>query len=131
MGVEAGERRVAGGEQATAAWTAPEPVDERVLPRLVLPDHRRRSCRPGVVAVSRARRPTTTGQEPENGTLARFSGDSGPDHVKSVTEAFTQTERAFQAQVVKYARLMGWTAYHTHDSRRSQAGFPDLVLVRR
>lgn len=25
---------------------------------------------------------------------------------------------------------LGWRAYHTHDSRHSAAGFPDLVLVR-
>lgn len=40
------------------------------------------------------------------------------------------SEKAFQAQVVALARLLGWTCYHTHDSRRSTAGFPDLVLVR-
>ena len=39
-------------------------------------------------------------------------------------------ERAFQEAVLQLARLHGWLAYHTHDSRRSQAGFPDLVLVR-
>lgn len=33
-------------------------------------------------------------------------------------------------QVVDLARLYGWAIYHTHDSRRSVAGFPDLVLVR-
>jgi len=28
------------------------------------------------------------------------------------------------------ATTLGWRIYHTHDSRRSPAGFPDLVLVR-
>jgi hypothetical protein len=40
------------------------------------------------------------------------------------------SERDFQAGVVELARLLGWRSYHTHDSRRSAAGFPDLVLVR-
>ncbi len=39
-------------------------------------------------------------------------------------------EREFQAQVVELATWMGWRVYHTYDSRRSHAGFPDLVLVR-
>lgn len=39
------------------------------------------------------------------------------------------TEKQFQAQVLELARLYGWRWYHTHDSRRSPAGFPDLVLV--
>ncbi len=40
------------------------------------------------------------------------------------------SEKEFQAQVVELARLTGWLCYHTHDSRRSAASFPDLVLVR-
>ena len=40
------------------------------------------------------------------------------------------SERDFQAQVVQLAKLTGWRVYHTYDSRRSNAGFPDLVLVR-
>jgi len=40
------------------------------------------------------------------------------------------SEKHFQAQVVELARLSGWLCYHTHDSRRSVAGFPDLVMVR-
>lgn len=41
-----------------------------------------------------------------------------------------QRESAFQSQVLDAARLGGWTLrYHTFDSRRSTAGFPDLVLI--
>lgn len=40
------------------------------------------------------------------------------------------TEDDFQQQVIDLAVLYGWLAYHTRDSRRSQPGFPDLVLVR-
>lgn len=40
------------------------------------------------------------------------------------------TERQWQAQIVETAKYLGWWVYHTHDSRRSEPGFPDLVLVR-
>lgn len=39
-------------------------------------------------------------------------------------------ERDFQAAVMELARLLGWRVYHTWDSRKSEPGFPDLVLVR-
>jgi hypothetical protein len=44
--------------------------------------------------------------------------------------ATRQTEAQFQAQVVELAEWLGYAWYHAHDSRRSPAGFPDLVLVR-
>lgn len=44
--------------------------------------------------------------------------------------ALALTEAQWQELVVDFARLHGWRHYHTHDSRRSAAGFPDLVLVR-
>jgi hypothetical protein len=48
-----------------------------------------------------------------------------------VTKAAVRvTEKQLQAQVVQLAQLGGWRTYHTHDSRRSAPGFPDLVLVR-
>ena len=40
------------------------------------------------------------------------------------------TEKELQANVVKLAKLRGWLCYHTYDSRRSEPGFPDLVLVK-
>ena len=41
-----------------------------------------------------------------------------------------QTEAQFQAAVIQYAELKGWMVYHTHDSRGSRPGFPDLTMVR-
>ena len=39
------------------------------------------------------------------------------------------TEREFQNLVVDWCLWHRLLVYHTHDSRRSQAGFPDLVIV--
>ena len=40
------------------------------------------------------------------------------------------TEKQLQGAVVEYARLGGWLVCHTHDSRRSEPGYPDLCMVR-
>ena len=40
------------------------------------------------------------------------------------------TEKEWQATVVDTAKLIGWWVYHTRDSRGSEPGYPDLVLVR-
>ena len=40
------------------------------------------------------------------------------------------TEKELQANIVKLARLLGYLVYHTYDSRKSEPGFPDLVMVR-
>lgn len=39
------------------------------------------------------------------------------------------TEADFQASVIRHARLRGYWVYHTYDSRHSEAGFPDTVIV--
>ena len=39
-------------------------------------------------------------------------------------------EAALLTSVVVLAKRCGWLVYHTYDSRRSEAGFPDLVLVK-
>lgn len=43
---------------------------------------------------------------------------------------WTMLEETLQDHVLRLAGLRGWElAYHTHDSRRSASGFPDLVLA--
>ena len=44
--------------------------------------------------------------------------------------ASKMSERELQDAVLELARYLGWRCYHTHDSRHSAAGFPDLVMVR-
>lgn len=39
------------------------------------------------------------------------------------------SERELQDAVLELAVMLGYLAYHTFDSRKSVAGFPDLVIV--
>lgn len=41
-----------------------------------------------------------------------------------------QSENIWQAKVMQAAKYANWLCYHTHDSRQSPSGFPDLVCVR-
>jgi len=45
-------------------------------------------------------------------------------------QARAMTEDELLATVREMAVTLGWRTYHTHDSRRSETGWPDLVLVR-
>lgn len=40
------------------------------------------------------------------------------------------TEAEFQQKITDRATALGWLVYHTYNSRRSAAGFPDLFLCR-
>lgn len=41
------------------------------------------------------------------------------------------TERELSEAVRELATMFGWRMYHTYDSRRSEPGFPDLILLRK
>lgn len=43
---------------------------------------------------------------------------------------YTPNEKEWQATVVEVARLHGWATMHQLDSRGTEAGWPDLVLLR-
>lgn len=45
--------------------------------------------------------------------------------------ALPVSEQQLQDAIVDMAHRLGWRTFHVYDSRRSNAGFPDLVLVRR
>lgn len=74
-----------------------------------------RGARPQVARSSRAPRTTPT--------------PAGLPAVRTRSEA-KLTERQFMQQVITAAELLGWKYYHTHNSRRSPKGFPDLVLAK-
>jgi hypothetical protein len=40
------------------------------------------------------------------------------------------SERAFMQAIRRVAVREGWKAYHTYTSKRSEPGFPDLVLIK-
>lgn len=40
------------------------------------------------------------------------------------------SEKEWLEQVRTLARMLGWRTYHTHRSKRSEAGWPDLALCR-
>ena len=48
----------------------------------------------------------------------------------SAVKGVRVTEAAFQRAVIELAEMNGWRCYHTHDSRKSPPGFPDLTMVR-
>ena len=50
-------------------------------------------------------------------------------HTNGMT-IYVESEKEFDASVRQLAQMLGWRRYHTYDSRRSEPGFPDLVLVR-
>jgi len=48
--------------------------------------------------------------------------------IQDIRESLSEAD--FMTTVIEMAKIHGWLIYHTHDSRRSQAGYPDLCLTR-
>ena len=55
-----------------------------------------------------------------------------PETSSTAAHAVAQSvsEKDFQQKIIDLARLNHWMVYHTADSRRSEPGFPDLVMIR-
>lgn len=45
-------------------------------------------------------------------------------------QANAMTEKQLQSAVMDTLRKFGWKTYHTFDSRKSAAGFPDIIALR-
>ena len=55
-------------------------------------------------------------------------GDVITDARKVLDAAMPEID--FMAQIIECAEACGWWVFHVHDSRRSNPGWPDLVLLR-
>jgi hypothetical protein len=53
-----------------------------------------------------------------------------PAQVRALPLVDVIDEKDFMAAVIAFAKRQGWLCYHTFNSRKSEAGFPDLVLIR-
>ena len=62
--------------------------------------------------------------------LGRDYGQGLSTMTRIVTVDEVLTEADFQGLVLDVAETFGWEVFHDGDSRRSNAGFPDLVLVK-
>lgn len=94
---------------------------------------RNRAAQPRAAMARTRHQRLTTAREAAQGTPTCTDGAGGQRARVIVLPApppLDISEAAFQQLVTDLATVCGFRHYHTHDSRRSPAGFPDLVLVR-
>lgn len=48
---------------------------------------------------------------------------------RTISPYDTVTEKQWQEQIRGLLKLQGYRCYHTHDSRRSEPGYPDIVAI--
>lgn len=65
-----------------------------------------------------------------DGSTIKFVPIPDETIIPDVDISAVSTESEFQSVVVRTAQSLGWWYYHTYDSRRCPAGWPDLVLVK-
>ena len=58
------------------------------------------------------------------GTVREVGTPHGPPSLSA------ESEHHFLARILALAKQHGWLSYHTHDSRKSAPGFPDIVVVK-
>jgi hypothetical protein len=52
--------------------------------------------------------------------------------IRKIRHPEDDSQESYLLRTVRNAAIaLGWRVYHTHDSRKSEEGFPDLVLTRR
>ncbi|WDF32233.1 VRR-NUC domain-containing protein [Arthrobacter agilis] len=59
--------------------------------------------------------------------MTRFPGLTAAEHRLKMCNEWS--EKQLQDKIVQLAEELGWMTFHIYDSRRSNPGWPDLVLV--
>lgn len=75
----------------------------------------------------------TLTREQYRAELLKLGIDPGPGPIAPVvieSEWRDKTENVLQARIINIATESGWEHYHTHNSKNSPEGWPDLVLAR-
>ena len=94
---------------------------------------RNRVARPRAAMARTRHQRLTTAREAAQGTATCTDGGDGQRARVIVLPApppLDISEAHWQRLVTDLATVCAWQWYHTHDSRRSPAGLPDLILVR-
>lgn len=93
----------------------------------------KRAAQPRAAMARTHHRRLTTAREAAQGTPACTDGADGRRARVIVLPApppLDVSEAAFQHLVTDLATVCGWYWWHDEDSRRNQAGLPDLLLLR-
>ena len=90
---------------------------------------------PGAITAGRLSRPLSAS---EAATWDAYEHDGGALPAQFMQRLYApdtppkrpETEAGFQCAVIELATLLGWKVFHVYDSRRSEAGYPDLTCVK-